>query len=84
MGIDVDPVLLNCINEVYEDESFSAQLLNIVKRLPDTFEMTWATFGHSHISGQQSNTAKWNLLKEKLIELGLIEEGARKRVRITF
>ena len=62
----------------------SGSHLNIIKKLPETFEMTWNALAHRYMNGKQRNTEKWNRLKERLMELNLIEENNAGKVKRNF
>ena len=87
----VDPkdlLLVQTINEVYEDDFAGPYYIKILRKIPTTFDngstLTWSKLSKIGISSTRRNTPKWNELKKVLLELNLLEERPDKIIKRNF
>lgn len=75
----INQELIGIINEIYGDDTAGQYYLNIIRKIPTSFEegwnLTWAGIAKYMMNNKRRITEKWNLLKQKLLSMNLIEEG---------
>ena len=83
-----DLLLVQTINEVYEDDFAGPYYIKILRKIPTTFDngstLTWSKLSKIGISSTRRNTPKWNELKKVLLELNLLEERPDKIIKRNF
>ena len=78
-----EQIIKDIITEVY-GEDLAEYILNIVLKLTPTFSTTWNSFGHRYTSVNHRDPRRWEQLKQRLLQLNLIEVNSADNVKCNF